>query len=65
MAIAGHPAVAEVPSPDMDVESALAAAAAGVAVGAAFAMPMAIMRSLLRKATSLRREMAAVVRPRA
>lgn len=31
------------------------------AVGAAFAMLMVVMRSLLRKATSLRSEMAAVI----
>ncbi|MEU0172093.1 DUF2975 domain-containing protein [Streptomyces massasporeus] len=60
---AGHLAVAEIPSPGdgMDVESALAAAMAAVAVGTAFAMLMVVMRSLLRKATSLQSEMAAVV----
>ncbi|MFI6804421.1 DUF2975 domain-containing protein [Streptomyces luteogriseus] len=60
---AGHLAVAKIPSPGdgMDVESALAAATATVAVGAAFAMLMLVMRSLLRKAASLRSEMAAVV----
>ncbi|MFD5912358.1 DUF2975 domain-containing protein [Streptomyces massasporeus] len=60
---AGHLAVAEIPSPGdgMDVESALAAATAAVAVGTAFAMLMVVMRSLLRKATSLQSEMAAVV----
>jgi hypothetical protein len=63
LGVAGHLAVAEIPSPDdgMDVESALVAATAGVAVGAAFAMLMVVMRSLLRKATSLQREMAEVV----
>lgn len=60
---AGHLAVAEIPSPGdgTDVESALAAATAAVAVGAAFAMLTVVMRSLLRRATSLRSEMAAVV----
>lgn len=60
---AGHLAVARIPSPGdgMDVESALAAATAAVAVGAAFAMLMVVMRSLLRKATSLQSEMAEVV----
>ncbi|GAA2588256.1 DUF2975 domain-containing protein [Streptomyces roseoviolaceus] len=63
LGVAGHLAVAEIPSPDdgMDVESALVAATAGVAVGAAFAMLMVVMRSLLRKATSLQSEMAEVV----
>jgi hypothetical protein len=60
---AGHLAVAEIPSPGdgMDVESALAAATAAVAVGAAFAMLTVVVRSLLRKATRLQSEMAAVV----
>ncbi|MFF7377600.1 DUF2975 domain-containing protein [Streptomyces massasporeus] len=60
---AGHLAVAEIPSPGdgMDVESALAASTAAVAVGAAFATLMVVMRSLLRKATSLQSEMVAVV----
>ncbi|MFC9129798.1 DUF2975 domain-containing protein [Streptomyces sp. NPDC057099] len=63
LGVAGHLTVAEIPSPGdgMDVESALVAATAGVAVGAAFAMLMAVMRSLLRKATSLQSEMAEVV----
>ncbi|WP_282572819.1 hypothetical protein [Streptomyces sp. D2-8] len=38
-----------------------AAATAAVAVGAAFAMLTVVMRSLLRKATSLRSERASVV----
>jgi hypothetical protein len=64
---AGHPAVAEIPSPDdgMDVESAPSPPRRRGRRGGAFAMLMAVMRSLLRKATSLRSEMAAVVRPRA
>ncbi|GGS60030.1 hypothetical protein GCM10010270_33460 [Streptomyces violaceus] len=63
LGVAGHLALAEIPSLDdgMDVESALVAATAGVAVGAAFAMLMVVMRSLLRKATSLQSEMAEVV----
>ncbi|MFH8347839.1 DUF2975 domain-containing protein [Streptomyces sp. NPDC018045] len=61
--VAGHLAVAEIPSPDdgMDVVSALAAALVGVGVGAAFAMLVVIMRTLLRKATDLQTEMAEVV----
>jgi hypothetical protein len=63
LGVAGHLATAEIPSPGdgMDVESALAAATVGVAVGAAFAMLMVVMRSLLHKATSLQSEMAEVV----
>lgn len=58
-----YAAVQEIPSPvgGMDVEGALAAATAGVAVRAAFAMPMVVMRSLPRKATSLRSERASVI----
>ncbi|MET9759321.1 DUF2975 domain-containing protein [Streptomyces sp. NPDC006372] len=63
LGVAGHLAVAPIPSPDdgMDVESALATATACVAVGAAFAMLMVVMRSLLRKATNLQSELAEVV----
>ncbi|WP_030836406.1 DUF2975 domain-containing protein [Streptomyces hygroscopicus] len=58
-----HLALADIPSPDdgMEVISALAAATAGAGVGAAFAMLVVIMRSLLRKATELQAEMAEVV----
>ncbi|MGW8375052.1 DUF2975 domain-containing protein [Streptomyces sp. ODS28] len=59
----GHLATASLPSPGggMDVESALGAALACAAVGAAFAMLLVVMRGLLRKATALETEMAAVV----
>ena len=45
----------------MEIIGASAAAMASVGVGAAFAMLMVIMRSLLRKATDLQTEMAGVV----
>ncbi|MFF3273814.1 DUF2975 domain-containing protein [Streptomyces chrestomyceticus] len=58
-----HLGLAEIPSPDdgMDVVGALAAATVAVGVGAAFAMLVVVMRSLLRKAADLQTEMAAVV----
>lgn len=60
---AAHLALAEIPSPDggMDVVSALAAAITAAGVGAAFAMLIVIMRSLLRKAAALQSEMAEVI----
>ncbi|MFC8660986.1 DUF2975 domain-containing protein [Streptomyces sp. NPDC057199] len=63
MGVAGHLFVADIPSPDdgMDELSALGAAITSVGVGAAFAMLTVIMRSLLRKATDLQTEIAAVV----
>ncbi|MFF3843715.1 DUF2975 domain-containing protein [Streptomyces sp. NPDC002328] len=63
LGVAGHLALAEIPSPGdgMDVEGALAAATAGLGVAAAFAMLMVIMRSLLHKATDLQAEIAEVV----
>ncbi|MFK8850620.1 hypothetical protein [Streptomyces sp. Ac-502] len=45
----------------MDVVGALAAATVAVGVGAAFAMLVVVLRSLLRKATDLQSEMAEVV----
>ncbi|MER5358049.1 DUF2975 domain-containing protein [Streptomyces sp. NPDC002785] len=61
--VTGHLTLASIPSPDdgMEVLSALAASITSVAVGAAFAMLITIMRSLLRKATDLQTEIAAVV----
>ncbi|MEV5599612.1 DUF2975 domain-containing protein [Streptomyces sp. NPDC052496] len=61
--VTAHLAVAEIPSPDdgMDVIGALATAVVAVGVGAAFAMLVVVMRSLLRKATDLETEMAEVV----
>ncbi|MFH8409207.1 DUF2975 domain-containing protein [Streptomyces sp. NPDC018019] len=58
-----HLGLAEIPSPDdgMDVVGALGAATVCTAVGAAFAMLVVVMRSLLRKATELRTEMAEVI----
>ncbi|MEW1614803.1 MULTISPECIES: DUF2975 domain-containing protein [unclassified Streptomyces] len=58
-----HLTLDTIPSPDdgMDVEGALLAALACVAVGAAFAMLMVIMRTLLGKATALRTELAEVI----
>ncbi|RFU82700.1 DUF2975 domain-containing protein [Streptomyces triticagri] len=58
-----HLAIVEIPSPDdgMDVLSALGATAACTVVGAAFAMLLAVLRGLLRKATTLQTEMAEVV----
>lgn len=61
--VAVHLTLADIPSPDdgMEIIGASAAAMASVGVGAAFAMLMVIMRSLLRKATDLQTEMAGVV----
>ncbi|WP_424863565.1 DUF2975 domain-containing protein [Streptomyces sp. MMS24-I29] len=61
--VAGHLALADVPSPNgnMGAISALAAAIAGVGVGASFAMLVVIMRGLLRKATDLQTEIAEVI----
>lgn len=61
--VGGHLALAEIPSPDdgMDVVGALGVATAAAGAGAAFAMLVVLMRSLLRKATELKREMAQVV----
>jgi hypothetical protein len=61
--VAGHLALADIPSPDdgMELIGALGAAIATVGVGVAFAMLTVIMRSLLRKATDLQTEIAAVV----
>ncbi|MFF9321423.1 DUF2975 domain-containing protein [Streptomyces sp. NPDC014735] len=61
--VAGHLALADIPSPNgnMDIISALAAAIAGVGVGASFAMLVVIMRGLLRKATDLQTEIAEVI----
>lgn len=63
LGVTGHLALAEIPTPDdgMEVIGALGAAMVSVGVGAAFAMLMVIMRSLLRKATELETEMAEVV----
>ncbi|MDQ0401817.1 DUF2975 domain-containing protein [Streptomyces sp. NPDC000349] len=64
--VAVHLAVAETPSPDdgMELIGALGAAVVGVGVAAAFAMLVVVMRGLLRKATQLQSEIAAVVRRR-
>ncbi|MDQ0779586.1 hypothetical protein QF026_008052 [Streptomyces aurantiacus] len=61
--VAGHLALADIPSPDdgMELIGALGAAMTTVGVGVAFAMLTVIMRSLLRKATDLQTEIAAVV----
>ncbi|MFE7424004.1 DUF2975 domain-containing protein [Streptomyces sp. NPDC057545] len=61
--VAGHLALADVPSPNgnMGAISALAAAITGVGVGASFAMLVVIMRGLLRKATDLQTEIAEVI----
>ncbi|MFI8949816.1 DUF2975 domain-containing protein [Streptomyces sp. NPDC053750] len=61
--VSGHLALAEIPSPDdgMDVVGALGAAIVTAGAGAAFAMLVVLMRSLLRKATELKSEMAQVV----
>ncbi|MGW3013100.1 DUF2975 domain-containing protein [Streptomyces sp. NPDC001219] len=58
-----HLAVTDIPSPDdgMELLGALAAAMASVGVGAAFAMLVAVLRSLLHKATDLQTEIAEVV----
>ncbi|GAB7029307.1 DUF2975 domain-containing protein [Streptomyces sp. NPDC021749] len=63
LGVSGHLALAEIPSPDdgMRVIGALGAALASVGVGAAFAMLVVVLRSLLRKATDLQTEMAEVV----
>lgn len=63
LGVAGHLALAEIPSPDdgMDAEGALAAATAGLGVAAGFVMLMVIMRGLLHKATDLQAEIAEVV----
>lgn len=60
---AGHLFVADIPSPadGMELIGALGAAVACVGVGAAFAMLVVVMRSLLRKATRLRTEIAGVI----
>ncbi|MGA4948169.1 DUF2975 domain-containing protein [Streptomyces lydicamycinicus] len=61
--VTGHLALTDIPSPSdgMEVLGALAAATASVGVGAAFAMLIVIMRSLLHKATELQTEIAEVV----
>ncbi|GFE19119.1 hypothetical protein Sgleb_71660 [Streptomyces glebosus] len=61
--VTGHLTVTDIPSPSdgMEVIGALAAAIASVGVGAAFAMLIVIMRSLLHKATELQTEIAEVV----
>ncbi|MER6011173.1 DUF2975 domain-containing protein [Streptomyces bluensis] len=61
--VAGHLALADIPSPDgnMGVIGALAGAVASVGVGVSFVMLVVIMRSLLRKATDLETEIAEVV----
>ncbi|MFC7329577.1 DUF2975 domain-containing protein [Marinactinospora rubrisoli] len=57
-----HLAFAEIPSPtDMSAIGALGAAVVTTGGGAAFAMLLVLMRGLLRKATELQSEMAAVV----
>ncbi|MBQ0829062.1 DUF2975 domain-containing protein [Streptomyces tagetis] len=63
LGVAGHLAVAEIPSPDdgMEVLGALGAAIAGVGVGAGFVLLVLVMRGLLRKATDLQTEMARVI----
>ncbi|WP_327702149.1 DUF2975 domain-containing protein [Streptomyces decoyicus] len=63
LGVTGHLAVADIPSPHdgMELLGALAAAVASVGVGAAFAMLVVIMRSLLRKATDLETEIAEVI----
>ncbi|MEU2603577.1 DUF2975 domain-containing protein [Streptomyces albus] len=60
---AAHLFFATIPSPDdgMDVVSALGAAVVCVGAGAAFAMLVVVMRSLLRKATELQTEIAEVI----
>ncbi|RCV48511.1 DUF2975 domain-containing protein [Marinitenerispora sediminis] len=61
--VAVHLAVAEIPSPtdNMQAIGALGAAVVTAGGGAAFAMLLVLMRGLLRKATELQAEMAAVV----
>ncbi|MFF3735466.1 DUF2975 domain-containing protein [Streptomyces sp. NPDC002476] len=61
--VAGHLALADIPSPNgnMGIISDLAAAIAGAGVGASFAMLVVIMRGLLRKATDLQTEIAEVI----
>ncbi|MFC9241759.1 DUF2975 domain-containing protein [Streptomyces decoyicus] len=63
LGVTGHLAVADIPSPHdgMELLGALGAAVASVGVGAAFAMLVVIMRSLLRKATDLETEIAEVI----
>ncbi|MFI0776370.1 DUF2975 domain-containing protein [Streptomyces sp. NPDC021212] len=61
--VAGHLALAAIPSPSdgMEVIGALGAAVTGTGLGVSFVMLIAIMRSLLRKATDLQTEIAEVV----
>ncbi|MFB7915580.1 DUF2975 domain-containing protein [Streptomyces sp. NPDC056061] len=64
LGVTGHLALATIPSPDDDdmaVLGALGAAITSVCVGAAFAMLVSILRSLLRKATDLQDEIAEVI----
>ncbi|WP_328546669.1 DUF2975 domain-containing protein [Streptomyces platensis] len=63
LGVAGHLALATIPSPGdgMEVIGALGAAIAGTGVGASFAMLVVIIRSLLGKATDLQTEIAEVV----
>ncbi|MBT3154458.1 DUF2975 domain-containing protein [Streptomyces sp. CHD11] len=55
LGVAGHLALADIPSPDdgMETLGALVTAMAGVGVGASLAMLLVVLRGLLRKATRL------------
>ncbi|MFG3320376.1 hypothetical protein ACGF3J_20270 [Streptomyces sp. NPDC048171] len=57
-----HLAMDEIPSPDdgMELIGALGAAVVGVGIAAALAMLVVVMRGLLRRATQLQTEMAAM-----
>ncbi|MBO8194182.1 DUF2975 domain-containing protein [Streptomyces oryzae] len=64
LGVAGHLAVAEIPSPNsdgMELIGATASALMCVGAGASFVMLVVIMRGLLRKATDLQTEIAEVV----
>lgn len=63
LGVAVHLFIADIPSPadGMELLGALGGAIVCAAVGASFAMLVAIMRGLLRKATDLKAEMAEVV----
>ncbi|WP_037860410.1 DUF2975 domain-containing protein [Streptomyces sp. NRRL S-340] len=61
--VAGHLALADIPSPDdgMEVVSALFSAVTGAGAGGAFVMLVVVLRGLLRKATDLQSEIAEVI----
>lgn len=63
LGVTGHLALTDVPTPDdgMEVIGALGAATVSVGIGVAFVLLVAVMRSLLRKATDLQTEIAEVV----